>query len=297
MAIPLSSKPRTKAPDGDFIYGDIKDSTPSTPGTPVNTLTNGDFHQFFAKMSDIAGIALNGLRDCAYSGFQYFQALLGLGFKYYTDPIILGLLGGYTQGDVVILNGVVVTLSNSNNTATWTKGDIYYCPDTTKPGKVYKVAAGTTTKSSGTFLFTITDYEDCLIQISHGTSGTGIADYNASTVRSLGWSNKLGFNTFNSGWTSEFGSIHYSVNGFGLKKVWGFVTLGTFSTTVIGVLPSACFVSGSGGGEGVTHTERCRITSGGSGCLDISVNHIGQLFIDCDSSNNGQHFNFSLTYY
>lgn len=243
MAIKLEDKTRVTAPDSDFIYGDIKDTTPGTPGTPMNKFVYGDFHQFFAKMSDIVGIVLNGLYDSAYSGFQYFQALLGLGFKYYTDPIILGLLGSYTQGDVIILNGVVITLSNSNNTATWTKGDIYYNPDTTKPGKVYKVAAGTTTKSSGVFLFTITDDEDCLIQITHGTSGTGIADYNASTVKKLtkvmaGTWVDISSSLINGFTATNF--IRYKIDFFGNVTIQGSVSSGVSSgTDFITGLPAA----------------------------------------------------------
>lgn len=239
MAIKLQDKTRVTAPDSDFPYGDIKDSTPGTPGTPVNKFIYGDFHQFFAKISAIAGIVLNGLYDSAYSGFQYFQALLGLGFKYYTDPIILGLLGSYTQGDVIILNGVVITLSNSNNTATWTKGDIYYCPDTTKPGKVYKVAAGTTTKSSGVFLYSITDEEDCLIQITHGTSGTGIANYLAGTVKLLedvmsgAWVSISSGSLLN-GWIfSSNGYLQYKKDVFNNVHVRGYVQAPASSTNTI----------------------------------------------------------------
>lgn len=197
MGIPLSSKTRVLPPDSDYPYGRTKDTLPGDPGTPANTETHGDFHQFFAKMADIAGIVLNGLYDSAYSGFQYFQALLGIGFKYHTDPIVMGLLGGlYTTGDVIIFSGVVITLTNSNNTATWTSGYIFHKPDSTKPGKTYLVAAGTLTKTGGqVFVYSISDSEDCLITIGKGSTGSGIADYGSATVKRYGSWTTTDFNS------------------------------------------------------------------------------------------------------
>ena len=107
--------------------------------------------------------------------------------------IIKALLGTYTANDVIILEGFVNTLSNSNNTSTWTAGSVYY------NGEVYQVAAGTLTKAGGqTFLYSIVDtitndtfsdgtsqpwIEVRTITITAGTSGTGIADYGAATVK------------------------------------------------------------------------------------------------------------------
>jgi hypothetical protein len=93
--------------------------------------------------------------------------------------------------------GVVIVLSTvttTNDTATWTAGAIYY------NGEVYQVAAGTLTKTSGIFLYSINDsitneqfddgnsypwIEVRTVTITSGTSGTGIADYGASTVKPL----------------------------------------------------------------------------------------------------------------
>jgi hypothetical protein len=108
--------------------------------------------------------------------------------------IIKALLGTYVTNDVIILEGFVITLSNSNNTATWTAGSVYY------NGEVYQVSSGTLTKSSGVFLYSIIDsitnatfsdgtnnpwIEVRTITITSGTSGTGIADYGAVTVLPL----------------------------------------------------------------------------------------------------------------
>jgi hypothetical protein len=76
MALSIIQKPNTSAPTGDYPYGDIRDTQPGIPGTPVNRLVYADFHQFFAKLMDYAGVTPNGLPDSAYSGFQLFAALM-----------------------------------------------------------------------------------------------------------------------------------------------------------------------------------------------------------------------------
>jgi len=76
MALSIIQKPNTSAPTGDYPYGDIRDTQPGIPGTPVNRLVYADFHQFFAKLMDFADVTPNGLPDNAYSGFQLFSALM-----------------------------------------------------------------------------------------------------------------------------------------------------------------------------------------------------------------------------
>lgn len=75
MAIGLQNYPRIQSPDSDFPDGRLKDNDGSTPGTPINELTNGDIHQFFAKLMRLAGIAPNELPESEYVGFQYVDAL------------------------------------------------------------------------------------------------------------------------------------------------------------------------------------------------------------------------------
>lgn len=75
MAYSITAKPNTTAPDADFPFGNIKDNDGSNNGTPVNVLTNGDIHQFFAKMAYEAGVTLNDLPDSEYSGWQFFEAM------------------------------------------------------------------------------------------------------------------------------------------------------------------------------------------------------------------------------
>ncbi len=78
MAIGLQNTDNVDGPDGEYPYGKVRDNDGSGNGTPANTKTLGDFHQFFAKLLDEAGIVANGLPDNDYSGFQYFEALLAL---------------------------------------------------------------------------------------------------------------------------------------------------------------------------------------------------------------------------
>lgn len=76
MAIRLQSKPNVVAPGAPYPYGRIKDRVPSvSPGTPVNEVVYGDFHQFFAKLLDDAGITGNDLPENSTNTFQYIIAL------------------------------------------------------------------------------------------------------------------------------------------------------------------------------------------------------------------------------
>lgn len=78
MAIRLQDKDNTTPPSVQNPYGQIKDDDGTGNGTPVNKEVYQDHHIFFAKISDYAGIVLNGILDNAYDGFQYFQALVGV---------------------------------------------------------------------------------------------------------------------------------------------------------------------------------------------------------------------------
>jgi hypothetical protein len=173
----LRNQQRVQAPDSDFPFGRIKDTTPTERGTPVKENVVGDQFQFFEKLMAVAEIESNELPECGYTGFQLFQALLKTSFKYNAAPIVRSMIGNYTANDVVILFGVDVTLSNSDNTSTWTDGAIFY------NDQVFLVPAGTDTKSSGIFLYSIDDEDDYLATITHGDSGDGIADYGAPEVK------------------------------------------------------------------------------------------------------------------
>lgn len=74
MARSLASKPNVDAPDYDYPYGRIRDRAGSAPGTPVNEVVYGDFHQFFAKLMDEGAVTANGLPDNDDDGFQLYEA-------------------------------------------------------------------------------------------------------------------------------------------------------------------------------------------------------------------------------
>lgn len=75
MAIELATKLNTKTPDGEYIYGNIRDDNGTGNGTDVDTINHADFHQFFARLFAISGKTYNGLPDNDYNDFQYFEAL------------------------------------------------------------------------------------------------------------------------------------------------------------------------------------------------------------------------------
>lgn len=88
MAIKLLDKPNVESVSYDYPYGNIKDNPGDNTGTPVNKLVYADFHQFFAKLMDDAGISYNGLPDNATDGFQYWLALIKVikdNCAFYTD--------------------------------------------------------------------------------------------------------------------------------------------------------------------------------------------------------------------
>lgn len=109
MAIALTSKPNTNVPDSDYPYGQIRDNTGGGNGTPVNTVVYGDFHQFFAKLMDAAGISYNGLPDNAYSGFQLFEALMAVIGPTRRKVVEIGPWNMDSTGVKLVNTGVPVT--------------------------------------------------------------------------------------------------------------------------------------------------------------------------------------------
>lgn len=76
MAIKLSNKPNVIAPGGDYPYGDIRNIDGTIEGTPVSREVYADFHQFFEKLMDDAGVTHNGTPDNSANGFQLMEALI-----------------------------------------------------------------------------------------------------------------------------------------------------------------------------------------------------------------------------
>ena len=248
MAYGLKNFPNILPPDGDYLSGRIKDDNGDGLGTPINQMTNGDLQEFFARLMKYAGIEPNDLPDSEYTGHQYIQALVKhLNYKI-GKPIVEGLIGGYTTNDLIVLEGVVITLSNSSNTATWTAGYIYY------NNLIYFVDAGTSTKSSGVFLYVISDIDNFKISISHGTSGSGIADYGASSVKPFYAIGHAA--TVYSGITDSTPNLSVGSNGMSARKLGNVVKISGYiaysasgavggTNSVIALLQSFKLVNGT----------------------------------------------------
>ncbi len=282
----LQSKIRVSPPDGDFIFGRIKDRTSSNRGTPVNEELYGDFHQFFEKLMSSGDITANGLPDCEYTGFQLFQALLKVSNKYNAAPLAKALIGGYTSGDLIILDGLEVTIStvtNPDDTATWTEGAVFY------NDAVYLVSAGTLTKSTGVFLYMIDDEDDSLITISSGSSGDGLADYGDSNVKGVVLINGTGFSLQSSTNLTSASLRIGRVMRRGKSLTFSFTLLGTtilnqgFNWTVSipaafkpkqsSIFPGAATFNNLTDGVSLSHTQ------GDEDAFGMNIDSNGRLFI------------------
>lgn len=94
MARSILSHDNIDPADSDYPYGRIRDKIDGVQeGTPVNEDVYGDVHQFFAKMMAAAGLTHNELPDNDYTGWQFYEALLGSIDNHLlnsTDPIVVG---------------------------------------------------------------------------------------------------------------------------------------------------------------------------------------------------------------
>lgn len=180
MAIKLENKTRVAPVSGSYPFGNIKDSTPTVKGTPVNVETYADFHQFFAKILDQSGIIANGLADNFTNGFQYFQALINVINSEAAKAIILSIIGPYTADDVIILYGckvsdVIPGISDITEGAIYYNGRIYYVPENLaipSPADtlVYKIDA---------------TVQPEFIYLDNDVTGSGIADFDGATVKEV----------------------------------------------------------------------------------------------------------------
>jgi hypothetical protein len=185
MAIKLENKPNVLAPNGTYTYGNIQDeSTPgANDGTPINEEVYADFHQFFARLAG-PWITYNGLPDNTTNGYQFMEALWRNLHFFVSQDIMKGILGNYTTGDLIILHGCVITPTIPGSSSI-TAGAIYY------NGNIYQVAANANVVTAGaeTLVFKIQPIAGLLmptIYLDGDASGSGIADYNASTVKRIG---------------------------------------------------------------------------------------------------------------
>lgn len=242
MAYSLGSKPNVDGPDSDYPYGKIRDKTGTVNGTPLNTLVHGDFHQFFAKLLDNSGVIANGLPDNLTNTFQYFQALWQFGNLNFVKDFITPLLGTYTTNDLIVLWGCTVT-ANIPGTSSITEGAIYY------NGRIYKVEADASISSpSNTLVFQIDSAtQPNIIYLENAAIGTGIADYDDSTVKQFSNSPEAWIApTLNTDWANAGGGGGTNPVGYykdilkivRLKGLVTYINAGSGTSIVLFTLPS-----------------------------------------------------------
>lgn len=111
MAYNITDKTNTTPPNGTYPFGNIKDDTGANDGTPVDVKTYADFHQFFAKLANLAGITLNGLPDNATNGFQLISALQAL-----INIYVSAEAGFRASADTALQNNINGKVSKSGDT-------------------------------------------------------------------------------------------------------------------------------------------------------------------------------------
>jgi len=121
----------------NYLNGRIKDNTGSGDGTPVNERVYGDFHQLFAKLMNLSGLAFNNLPENETNGYQFIDSLRSLATKndlnyelsksgsVLTLPIRLGKVTNneifrakatFNKGSETTIRG---TLDNANKSVTY----------------------------------------------------------------------------------------------------------------------------------------------------------------------------------
>lgn len=182
----LASKTNVIAPGGDYPFGSLKDETTpgANDGTPVNRELETDIHQFFEYLRLVGGVTANGLPDNGLNGFQTMQSLWEYLQTYANKHLINTLMGSYTANDVVILYGLGITFPGGlPGNGSYSGGAVFY------NNKIYYVGADASVPVAvgETMVFDIKgDLSDGLynsILLRGDTSGSGIADYDAATVK------------------------------------------------------------------------------------------------------------------
>ena len=165
------------------------------------------------------------------------------------EDIVKGILSGnYTTNDLVILYGCVVT-ANIPGTSSVTAGAIYY------NGRIYKVDANASISSPANTLVwsiattyisgdpaTFSDGSSSnfhkieKFQLTNAGTGTGLADYNAATVKNI-YSISTGAITFSTGWSDN--GTSFKLMPLGEVEVQFSVTISAGGTTTVGTIPAA----------------------------------------------------------
>lgn len=149
------------------------------------------------------------------------------------EDFITGFLGGYTTGDLIVLHGCVIS---GSTTKAITAGAIFY------NGQVYKVASASGITGASTWVFAIKNTVDPYqIEFKGGNTGTGIADWDAATIKSLkGYLvNSGGFSSFSTGWSNGTGSgTLFKLYPNGDVDLSLNIVISTGGTTTVGAVPS-----------------------------------------------------------
>jgi hypothetical protein len=161
--------------------------------------------------------------------------------KINVQDLIPAILQAQTGSDLVILNGIkpfiLSTTTISNDTLTWAEGTIAYS------GSIYRVAGGSTVRTGAeTFVFKLNNAVDPVtIYLDNGATGSGIADYDESTVKLASdvmageWNNVL-VGSLQNGWnfTGDSSAIlRYKKDMLGNVTVYGNVKSPSSSPSAI----------------------------------------------------------------
>lgn len=167
------------------------------------------------------------------------------------DALTLGLIQGYTAGDLIILYGCEVSVTSGSipgtGTATLSAGAIYM------DGEIYEVDAnGSLSTTNPQTLIWVDDIEDDnatftdgntyafhrknKLKLEAGTAGTGYANYNESIVR-YSYLLNSGSLTFSTGW-SDGGGFKFRLLPYGDIELTFHVTISTGGNTTVGTIPT-----------------------------------------------------------
>ena len=245
-------------------------------------------------------------------GLRHINAMV----KEPSDEIVKSLIGTYTTNDIVILRGCDVAVTSGaipgTGTATLASGAIYYNGDvylvdanaslsTTNPQTLYWEIASSLVDTAQTKFSDQVDYDFLRIKkmrLVAGTSGGGLANYNATTVKYINRVTNTGYSVASS--TILTGT---SVLGVAFKKngtvVFNFQINGTASssaggTITINVPPGYESIQQDAGGVGTNPffgtrenitdaTSEALIQQGGSGDYGVTVNSSGQIVFNFGS--------------
>jgi hypothetical protein len=149
---------------GAYPYGDIKDN-PS--GTIIDRTSNADLQQFFQKLLAEAGITGNGLADNVTNGYQLTEAMSKV-ISNHAAQIVISMLGdAYDVTKMYVLHGL---------------GDVFTGGYVLYDGEIWALAGYIGGPCVDAYI--VTPLSPVLytsgvqsLQITCGTSGTGIVDY------------------------------------------------------------------------------------------------------------------------